>query len=386
MKTKTKIKIGLLASCAVSLSYMGFSPIIETLIQEFPNESQSLVQMVLTIPNLMFIIFSPLCGTLMLYLRKKSILVASICLYIVGGLFPFFFHANIWCLLAGSLLIGAGSGLMMPCLNGIICDYFEFDEQGTLMGLNACFVAIGAMVFIAASGFLSGFGWHYTYLVFLILIPVLILVLFILPRGEKPAKSENGKTGGFEKSWVIIAIFAIGFVYFMTQNAFNTNSSLLATEYHMPEGAPSLYTLINTIGGLAGGMLLGILAKVIKDQIVTVAVAVAAIGFVGAFLVPVFIPSLAFGGFVGFGFASFSAGGTLLVSKYTKQENKAFTIAIYNAITNLGAAISPYFINSLSGCFGNTVSIRFITSGIVLAVLAVISAVICAQFKNTVKK
>ncbi len=385
MKTKTRIKIGLLASCAVSLSYMGFSPILATIGQSFPNESDSLIQMVLTIPNLMFIIFSPLCGTLMLYLRKKDILVASVSMYIIGGLFPFFFHSNIWFLLVGSIIIGAGSGLMMPCLNGIICDYFELDEQGTLMGLNACFVAIGALFFIFCSGFLSSIGgdWHYSYLVFVLLIPILILVCLIMPRGELPAKAENGKTGGFEKTWITFTLFGIGFLYFMTQNAFNTNSSLLAAEYSMPGSAPQVLTMLNTIGGLAGGMLLGFLAKKIKDQIVTLAVICAAIGFIAAFFLQQFVPVTIAGILVGFGFATFSAGGTFLLSKYTKQENKAFTIAIYNAITNLGAAISPYFVNSISGCFGKSVSIRFIISGVVLAILGIFSFIISTQFKKS---
>lgn len=385
MSEKTKIKIGLLSACAVALSYMGFSPIIANIAASFPDVNISLVQMVLTIPNFMFIIFSPLAGTLMLHYRKKNLLIISIAMYIVGGLIPFFFHSNIWYLLIGSMIIGSGSGLMMPVLNGIICEFFDLDERGPLMGLNATFVAAGALIFIFFSGFLSSKGWHYSYLVFFLLIPILIANIFLLPKGSVPSKQENGKRGGMEKSGIVFFVFIIGFIYFITQNAFNTNSSLIVPEYSIGfDNAASLLTLLNTIGGLVGGIIFGFTLKKCKDNILTLAVSVAGIGFLIAGLLHFFAPVLVGAIMVGFGFATFSAGGTFVVSKYTKPENTDFTIAIYNGFVNLGAALSPYFINSIAGLFGKTIAVKYVMSGIILLVLGIIFSFGLVAFRKRV--
>ncbi|MCF0134446.1 MAG: MFS transporter [Blautia sp.] len=373
-KEKLKAKIGILSASMVSLSYIGFSPIIALIAQSFPEVDISLVQMILTIPNLMYIVFSPLSGFLMLRYKKKNLMLISIALYIVGGLLPFFLHSSIWMLLLGSILIGSGSGLMMPTMNGLICDCFELEERGSIMGLNATFVAAGALCFIFGSGFLSGFGWHYSYLVFLILIPILVMEFLILPEGKVPEKTTDGKAaGGMEWSPIVLLIFLLGFVYFITQNAFNTNSSLAVAEYGIENAnAASLLTLGNTIGGLVGGILFGLILKKLGDSTISLAVLIAAIGFILAGVLHFLLPVSIGGVMVGFGFAEASAGGTFLLSKYTKAENNAFTLAMYNGFVNFGAAISPYFINHCAKVFGTDIAARFLFSGAVLTLCGIV--------------
>lgn len=373
---KIKAKIGILAACAVSLSYMGFAPIIATIAGAFPDTDISLIQMILTLPNLMFIFFSPLSGTLMLHFRKKNLMLISVLLYIVGGILPFFVHSSVWWLLTGSVLIGSGSGLLMPVINGVICDNFELEERGTLMGLNATCVALGALFFIFVSGALSSKGWHFSYLVFVLLIPILFIVYFCVPKGEVPVPDKEGKRGGLELNPLVIFLFSVGFIYFILQNAFNTNSSLIVEEYGFVGGnIASAVSMGNTIGGMVGGMLFGLLLSKFKDQIETMAVGMAAVGFLAAYFLHSFFPVLAGSAMVGFGFAVFSAAGTFLLSKYLKPENNAFTLAIYSAFINAGAAISPYVVNGISGLFGKTVGVRFLFCGICLVVLTVVLSI-----------
>ena len=152
---KTKAKIGILTACLVSLCYMAYSPIIASVAAAFPDTELSLVQMIMTVPSFMFIVFSPLAGKLTQVIKKKLLVLIALALYFVGGMFPFFFHGNIWLILAGSVILGCGSGLLMPVINSIICDYFEMDERAQLMGLNATFVALGALLFIFVGGRLT---------------------------------------------------------------------------------------------------------------------------------------------------------------------------------------------------------------------------------------
>lgn len=385
MKTKAmsvkRMKFGLLGLCTISLSYLSLSPILESISRDLPGVSQNLVQMVLTLPSLMFIIFSPLAGILARKIRKKTIAEIAVICYLAGGLFPFFFHQTIWQLLLGSTVIGCGTGLLMPIINELICDYFDETERGQLMGLNATFVAGGGIVYIFLSGILSSLGWHFSYLAFLLVVPVLIVTICCVPDGIRhetgDKSSPDKKKSGFEMNPYVAALFVIGFIYFVTQNAFNTNSSSYVAEITGGDaGLASLATMANAIGGMIGGTLFGLLMKKIARQIETAAVFIAGLGFLLAFMIPAFVPVLLGGIFVGIGFAMFNAAGTFLLSTHLKPENNGLTTSIYMALINLGAAISPFIVNSVSGLFSPALSVRFLVCALVLLALAVFSLLV----------
>lgn len=378
MANKAKIKIGILVTCTCSLCYMAFSPIIASMAAAFPDAGISLVQMVMTLPSFMFIVFSPLAGKLTQRIRKKTLVTASLLMYLLGGLFPFFFHSNIWLVLMGSVVIGSGSGLLMPVINAIICDCFNEEDRAQLMGLNATFVAIGAMLFIFVGGQLVSLlgDWFYCYLSFLLLIPVLAVALLCLPdSGPAQQKEESGS--GFEMNPYVAFIFVIGFLYFVMQNAFNTNSSLFISETGIggPEAA-GLATMCNTLGGIAGGAVFGLLVKKAKDQAQTVALALAGAGFLLAFFVRSLVPVLAGGALVGAAFAFYNAVGTYLLSKYLRPQNNAFTVSVYMAVINVGAALSPVVVNAVSSLAGEGTAQRYLVCGAAILACGVASAVI----------
>lgn len=379
MKNKFLTKVGVLTACSCSLSYLAFSPIIASIAASFPETDISLVQMIITLPSFMFIIFSPLAGKLAQKVEKKTLAVIAILLYLAGGLLSFFLHSSIWQILAGSLIIGCGSGLLMPVLNSIICDCFDGAERGQIMGLNATFVALGAMLMIFISGQLSRFGWHMSFLSFLILIPVLIVVLAFLPKSKAaPALAKQGadthNSSGFEMTPIIAFLFVIGVAYFSLQNAYNTNSSLYLSDMNIGVAEVASYvTMVNSLGGIFGGMLFGWLVTKAKAQVETVALLLSSAGFLLTFFLPQIVPILVGSALVGAGFALFNASGTFLLSKYLKPENNAFTASIYLAVVNLGASLSPVVVNNISGLFGESTAVRYLTTGILIGVCAVIS-------------
>lgn len=378
MQSKLKIKIGILVTCTCSLCYMAFSPIIASMAAAFPDTDISLVQMVMTLPSFLFIVFSPLAGKLTQIIRKKTLVLVAVALYLAGGVFPFFFHSNIWLVLAGSVVIGCGSGLLMPVINSIICDNFELEERAQLMGLNATFVAIGAMLFIFVGGQLvSLFDWTYCFLAFLLMIPVLIIAWLLLPNEDAAPAAEQQAGSGFQMNPYIAFVFGVGFIYFVMQNAFNTNSSLYISEIGAggPETA-SLATLFNTLGGIIGGAVFGILVKKLSDQIQTVALALAGVGFLVAFLVRSPAPVLFGGALVGSAFAFYNATGTYLLSKYLKPENNAFTVSVYMAVVNVGAALSPVVVNSVSQVAGQGTAARYLVCGCIILLCAAAAAVV----------
>ena len=383
---KLKIKIGIMSLCSVALSYMALSPIIASIGADFTGVDETLVQMVFTLPSLLFIIGSPLSGIAMSYINKKTIALFSLSCYLVGGLFPFFFNSSIWLLLVGSLIIGVGTGFLMPLINGFIVQYFDKNDRAPLMGMNAIFTALGALTFIFIGGQLSRFGWRYTYLAFSLVIVIIALVITCLPTGE-PQKAEvsekNGKTSAFEMNSYIFGLFAIGFIYFVVQNAFNTNSSAYAINVLGKDAAmASLVTMINTIGGIIGGMSFSRIAYRAKSQIETITLAVIAVGFFITFFIPSTVAFFAGSFLIGYGFAIFNAAGSYLLSYNTRPETNAFTVSVYLALVNFGAAISPIVVNACTGFMGEGIQNKFLFVGIVITIIGVGSYLLNAKKEN----
>ena len=381
---KLKIKIGIMSLCSVALSYMALSPIIASIGADFTGVDETLVQMVFTLPSLLFIIGSPLSGIAMSYINKKTIALFSLSCYLVGGLFPFFFNSSIWLLLVGSLIIGVGTGFLMPLINGFIVQYFDKNDRAPLMGMNAIFTALGALTFIFIGGQLSRFGWRYTYLAFSLVIVIIAVAGICLPNGE-PQRAEGsekaGKASAFEMNLYILGLFVIGFIYFLVQNAFNTNSSAYAINVLGKDAAmASLVTMINTIGGIIGGMSFSRIAYRAKSQIETITLAVIAVGFFITFFIPSTVAFFAGSFLIGYGFAIFNAAGSYLLSYNTRPETNAFTVSVYLALINFGAAISPIVVNACTGFLGKEISIKFLFVGIVIAVISV-----CSYFLNVKK-
>jgi len=383
---KLKIKIGIMSICAVALSYMVLPPIIASIGADFPDVNETLVQMVYTLPSLLFIIGSPLSGIAMSYINKKTIALFSLGCYLAGGLFPFFFNSSIWMLLVGSLIIGIGTGFLMPLINGFIVQYFDKKERATLMGMNAIFTALGALAFIFIGGKLSRFGWRYTYLAFSLVIVIIALVITCLPTGE-PQKAEvsekNGKTSAFEMNPYIFGLFAIGFIYFVMQNSFNTNSSAYAINVLGKDAAmASLVTMINTIGGITGGISFSRIAYKTKNQVETITLAIVAVGFFITCFITSTIAFLVGSFFIGFGFALFNAAGSYLLSYNTRPETNAFTVSVYLALINFGAAISPIVVNACTGFMGEGIQNKFLFVGIVITIIGVGSYLLNAKKDN----
>ena len=375
---KKKIKVGILSICAVALTYMSLSPVLASIGAEFTGVSETLVQMIITLPSFLFIACSPLSGIAMGYINKKVIALFSLFCYLIGGLFPFFFNSSIWELLAGSAIIGVGTGFLMPLINGFIVQYFKKEEQATLMGLNATFTALGALTFIFIGGQLAKFGWRFSYLTFLAVIPIIIIALTCLPKGEPQklelSEDQTKSKSHFEMNPYIMGLFIIGFIYFVTQNAFNTNSSeYVAEAIGAGAGVASIVTMANTFGGIAGGATFKGISVKFKNQVETFTLVVISLGFLIAYFIPNIVAIVAGSLLVGYGYAIFNAGGSYLLAQNTRPDTNAFTVSVYLAMINVGAAISPIVVNACAGIMGDGAAPKFLFAGIVILLVAVYS-------------
>lgn len=380
-----KQKIGILCACAVMMSYLAISPVIADIADQFPQTSVSAVQMIITLPSLMSLIFSLLAGRLAKKFYKKTLIMISLTAYLIGGLLPVIFHESIHFLLLCSGIIGIGTGGMLTLSAAIICDYYEGKERNRMMGLQSAAISGGAMIFSLLGGMLSRFGWSSAYLAFLLLIPCLIITALCMPKGilEKDSPDFAHKKVHRPLNIYIWFFSVIGFIYYICQNTYNTNVSLYIGETGLGTAqTTSIATSVYTFSGILAGLFLERLMGITKKYSVIFAMVISALGLFCTYISPS-LPMIILGGFLcGFGFSTFTPAGTCLVSDHASLSQRSMSIAIFSAFTNVGSSLSPIVINSFMGvtCMSG-IRPKFIITAAGLAVITIIAAVRTASEK-----
>ncbi len=380
-----KKKAGILLTCFIMMSYLAIAPILADLAKEFPNVSQSMIQLLITLPNLITLGTSLLAGKLVRYIYKKTIIVFGSVCYLISGLVPMAFHSNFAILLICSGIMGIGCGGMITCTAGVICDYFEGKERNQMMGLQGAFISAGGAVFSLLGGQLAKFGWHYAYYCYLLLIPCFIGIILLVPKGylEKTETANTGAKKAYGKKTSISAyvwfVAIIGFIFYAFQNTYNTNSSLyIVDELQLGNTAQAgLATSVNTIAGIIGGVVMGKIMSTLKKYTVPFSFAIGAVGLLLTYIGGSLPLILIGGALIGFAFSCFTPASTCLASDHATMATRSMCIAIVSAISNFGSALSPYIVNTISGIFAPTVRIKYMVSAIAVVILTV---VVCVKF------
>lgn len=365
-----KHKIGILCSCFVMMSYLAVSPVIADMAAEFSDVSISTIQIVITLPSLVCLATSLLAGALARRLYKRTIILVSMGCYVVGGLCPLLLNGSVVPLLVCSAVMGLGLGGMVTATAAIICDCYEGAQRSRMMGLQAAMIGAGGMIFTLLGGWLSRFGWRAAYGAFLLLIPCLIIVVACLPRGTLDVQERAGAGPHIPRYVWMMSL--LGFLFYTLQNTFNTNISLYMVETGLGTAQTAgLATSLNTFAGLLAGCLLSRIMARIRQFTVPTAFFLAVVGLLFTWLGGGITIILVGGALIGFGFSLYTPAGSCLVSEQVEGTGRSMSLALLSACNNLGAALSPMVVNTLSGWFGPSVRVKFLTSAAALLIVTI---------------
>lgn len=79
MNEKTKAKISFLASAIAMMTFLSPAAVMVNMIQEFPDTSISVIQMIITIPSLISIPMGIVASKLAKKVLKKTLVIAGTC-------------------------------------------------------------------------------------------------------------------------------------------------------------------------------------------------------------------------------------------------------------------------------------------------------------------
>lgn len=373
-KSKKVIAAGLLIMSLTMSCNSSLSPILAEVGKSFPEASDSAIQIVLTLINLTtlpMMLIEPLLEPKM---TKRDIAVLGTVLMLIGGFMPQFLNAQLWMLYAASVVIGAGLSLVVVVSSSLISDYFTGIDKSRMMGFQSIFVSIGGAIIAKGSGLFTAMaGWHRGYLVFLICIPIIIIVLLTVPKGEVVQQTEKTKAG-ISGSMVYFGVLCLITGIFVA--TFNTNIAMYIDRNGIGDASTAgTVSSIMQVVGIIGGLVLGNTVKIFKRftigaAIILMAIGTAMVGFSTSF------PVICVGAvIVGFGFAIRNPGAVTFAANMVPAAQASLAIAIVSATYNVGNFISAYIVNAMASVMGDDIANRFIISAIALAIIGIIACV-----------
>ena len=135
------------------------APALDVIKNSFPNTSQTLIQMIISIPALFIFLTNMIFPRLCKIFRAKELAVSALILYAFGGCAAGLF-SNIYVILMFRAVVGIGVGIIMPMSTGLISFYYTRDKQDRLMGYSSAMNQMGGVISTFLSGILAAVSWR----------------------------------------------------------------------------------------------------------------------------------------------------------------------------------------------------------------------------------
>lgn len=350
------LRISILSISVLTLmTGTAISPALGKISVAFPSASPMWIRLIVTIPAVMIVVCSVLCASLSKVIRKRTLVICGVGLYVVAGvgsaLAPSF-----WFLFVSRLILGMAAGVFVPLANALILDFFDGPESGRMMGLAAMCNNLGGMIGPFCAGLLAALSWRHTFLIYLMGVPVFILCLLGL---REPPRVEADRPG---KGRLPAEVFLLGGLTALYMIAFTTvpvNLSLfVAGEKLGSTGAVGAILAVFSFFGMLEGVFLTQLMRLLKKALIPLALALMSLGFallyvsrdMGMILVSVIIFGAGSGSIIPYLF--------LTASRKASRESSMLAMSIISSCVYLGQFLMPPVFALVGAASGNS-SIRF---------------------------
>lgn len=154
-------------SALTSLPGLAISPISEKLLTVFPDATELDIQMLTTLPSLFIIPFILLSGYISEKIGYIKLLYIGLWAYLLSGAL-YFVCSSMRQLIVVSVLLGIGSGIIIPLSTAMIPKFFSGTERTRQYGYISAITNITLVVATAVTGYLADIQWRLPFLVYLL--------------------------------------------------------------------------------------------------------------------------------------------------------------------------------------------------------------------------
>ena len=378
-----RVKTAIYLCAILMMGAIAVASNIASIAAAFPEAGQTkVVAYLISAPCLVVILVTLVTGKLMDFVPKKTLMIAGVLFWLVGGVLPYFMD-SLGLILVMRLIFGVGVGIVQSLCPALVIENFEDPaERAKVMGNMTAFQMLGAIFFSLVSGNLGRISWNIAFLVHLIAMASLIAAVTYIPYKQPVKTSSSGEKGKFRPTammWVWCAAF---FVYMSGAQTYANFASSLITEQGLGDTVAAGYSLACfALGGFVMGFIFGKIADIFRKFTLTVGCVVLSFSF----LIMTFaanLPMSYLGAFIcGLAFSICmpcilnGAGGAV------PQASSGMAVSIATCMQNAGMTVCPYLVTAGGAAFAASGKLSgtqgaMLFSIIILLVLAVAFTVI----------
>lgn len=210
MNKKMILKIAILSCCLVTASQNAIAGNIPAIADNFKNVALSTIELMTTIPSLFVMLAILLSGFLAKRMNHKTSLLIGLLICGIGGIIPYFIK-EIYIMLISRAIFGFGVGMINSNLLIMIVSLFDGKERSQMIGLQGSIGGLGSFLTTYVAGMLLAYGWHVSFLVYVIAFLIFFFVLKYVPNAKD---SQNSKEVQQEVNYKRI-IFLFNLVFYV---------------------------------------------------------------------------------------------------------------------------------------------------------------------------
>ena len=225
----------LASSVALMMGVNFIQPALPAMTQAF-GISDSALGLVMTVYTGPAIILAPLFGIVADLYGRRLLLACGLVLFGLSGTAIAFAPTFSWVLTLRAIQ-GIGFSAVIPLTIVLIGDLLEGDSEVGGQGLKVFLDRIGYLVFPPLGGILAAIAWFWPFVLYLIVVPLGLMVLFWMPETKTSGNSEGtwsylGDMLRLTRHPRLLVAFSAGFLRFFLDYGFLTYFPLFLVRSH----------------------------------------------------------------------------------------------------------------------------------------------------------
>jgi MFS family permease len=331
--------------------------------------------LLVTLPSLGVILFSPIIGKLINKFGAFKLLITGLLPYALLG-FVGMYLTNNYILMLDRLLLGGACVAIQVSVTTLIAELFEGKERLKLIAWQGVAIELGGVVFLSLGGYLGELNWSFPFYIYLVAILFLIFSWFTLPRKRFQQNSNTFIQTGKDSKELLPILLGSFFSMAMFFVSFVSLPEYLPEEFNFSESNTGYFmSLISLIAVIVASQLTKISDYVSAQNLVVLGFLCFSIGYF-IFATALFLEIMYTGAiFIGIGFGFTVPILNHLVIEISTPQNRGKNLGYYSMMVFAGQFASA-FIELIPS---TTKMNYFITSGIGV----IISIIIFLLFKRT---
>ncbi len=347
-------KMALLSISMLLMAAPNIAAAIPLMSKTFTGQSASAIETISTIPNLGIIIGIFISSILTGFLGQKRTVILGLIIVFIFGITPVF-SSNYYIVLTSRLLLGFGIGLFNSLAISMISDFYEGDELSTMMGFQNAVNSLGSSILSFLVGYLITFGWHATFWIYAIALPILIIFGKVIPNVKAGVTVKNTVSKRQSVNLPIVLISILTFFIYVFFMIVTVKLADLLT-YKNIGTASQAATILGgfTMVSMLVGLFYGIIHKILKNLTLPLGFLAMTVGFWLLANANTLVLVTTGVMIVGLGFAIVIPYIYTLINTVAPVDSKNLASSIMLIFTNVGVFLSPILINWLSKFMGNS--------------------------------